>query len=143
MKPVTITASEIRVDEVIPTHTKKMLLLDRLEHIEHRILQLHRRIFSEGERCSSQVIQRLIDLIRNDKHVLTSLCIAGCDHYDPEMSLDHDHTNNDFTLSLYAELAIALRVGCRDRILRLHKLQRDICHRLKELGMDRSVNARL
>ena len=116
------------------------ILLQLLDHIEDLIIQLHQRLYTAALQQAEPNVRALILEIQEDRRSIVELCVHNVDHYDPEISLNHDHINNDHTLSLYAQLALATKFGCRDRILFLHQLQCEICERLHELGIDTSQN---
>ncbi|MFA7681576.1 MAG: hypothetical protein WCX61_00935 [Candidatus Peribacteraceae bacterium] len=111
-----------------------------LEKIENGILRLHQQLFACAQRIDNAAIQTLVDHITADRRDLEMFCIHRVDTENPELSINHDLTNNDGTLSLYAQLAIAMRYDCRDRLLFLYTLQREICSRLEELGIPISQN---
>jgi hypothetical protein len=120
---------------------ERQKLLDVLERIERHILRLRDRLARYAKGHTEHSVQRIIALIREDERVLRSLCIAHVNVWHPEQSVEHDLTNNDDTMTLWEELALSTKFGWRERIITLHRLQREICARLKELGIDRSANA--
>lgn len=92
--------------------TERRELMDALDIIERKIILLWRKLDHHVERREEESIRRLIEQIREDKQILLSLCIAHVDHDEPELDILHDLTNNDLTLNLHEELAIAATFGC-------------------------------
>ncbi|MDD4627817.1 MAG: hypothetical protein PHE68_00285 [Candidatus Peribacteraceae bacterium] len=121
-------------------NAEKNELTDALDDIERRIFILWRRLDHYVEQRTEESIRQLIDQIRADEKEIISLCISRVDHEDPESDILHDLTNNDFTLNLREELAIAAQFGCVKRVIFLHRLQKAVCRRLKELGINVSRN---
>lgn len=112
-----------------------------LDSIEQRIHRLHDALFSEALTLHGREdVRALVRAILEDKRNIFDLCTHRCDHADPELSLLHDQVNNEETLGLFRQLAIATPFNLRDRVLLLHQLQREICRKLKALGIDTSQN---
>ena len=121
-------------------NAERVALMNILERIEWRIDWLWKRLNRHVERNEDPFLQALINLIREDEKVLISLCISHVDRGDPELDILHDRTNNDTTLSLHEKLAVAAKFNCVKRVMYLHHLQKKICERLKELGINVSRN---
>ncbi|MDD5751293.1 MAG: hypothetical protein PHS73_02110 [Candidatus Peribacteraceae bacterium] len=115
-------------------------LRQALDRIERRILSLWKRLDAFVEGSADESIRTQIRLIREDERQLIQICVARVDPWDPDLEIGHDLTNNDFTLSLREKLALASAFNCTKRIRFLHRMQRIICERLKELGIDVSRN---
>lgn len=120
---------------------EKKRLGDRLDTVEWHMNELRSLLIERAQLCSSEEVQALVERIRIDERELREICVHRLDHNDPEVSVQHDLANNERSLSLVEELALAVQVGIHPaRVVYLHRLQRDICRRLKELGIETSQN---
>ena len=117
-------------------------LMASLSRIEDGTIRLHEILHAWVEQNCATEVQGLMIEIQQDAKSILQLCVSGVDPFDPQISIDHDHVNNDRTLGLYERLAYASEFGCRRRVLFIHQLQREICARLKELGINTSMNAK-
>lgn len=139
---------EMTIGRIVATATRdrplpeqKRTLLDLLDRVEQRLRQLRARLLSVASVSSDTCVQQLIALMREDEHSIMEYCIHRCDREDPILSVEHDLTNNEHSLSLQEHLAAAKRFGVSPRrVLFLHRLQREICQALKERGIDVSQN---
>lgn len=111
-----------------------------LRHVEDSVLRLRQLLTRKAAHCEQAEVVRLIASIREDERNIESMCVSACDRNDPDLSLRHDRLNNDHTLTLYERLSLATHFGFAERLIFLHKLQREICRRLKELGIETSQN---
>ncbi|MDD5103312.1 MAG: hypothetical protein PHX93_02845 [Candidatus Peribacteraceae bacterium] len=123
-----------------PTQAKQVLS-DALDEIEEKIRALHDYLFVAAQEHTEETVRSLVAAIREDLRFIELFCIHRCDHWDPQSSIDHDRVNNDYTLDLHAQLAAAADFGIDPRrVIALHRTQRLICEKLKELGINVSQN---
>lgn len=124
-----------------PLPEAKRSLFYALDDIETKIIELHDALCAAAMHHSEVTVRSLIAAIQEDRKFIESLCIHRCDRQDPQISIDHDRTNNDHTLTLHEQLAAAADLGVDPRrVIFLHRMQRLICRKLKKLGIDVSQN---
>jgi hypothetical protein len=119
----------------------KQALLWALDEVERKIIELHDYLYAAAQEHAEETVRSLVAAIREDLRYIESICIHRCDRWDPQLSINHDRVNNDYTLKLHEQLAAAADFGVNPlRIIALHRRQRLICLKLKELGIDVSQN---
>ncbi|ALM09715.1 MAG TPA: hypothetical protein DEB30_01890 [Candidatus Peribacter riflensis] len=139
---------ETTIRRVISTATRDQPLFEQqyklselLDRVERRLIELRERLLSVASASADDDVQHLIALMRKDERYIMDYCIHRCDHEEPMMSVEHDLTNNDYSLTLQHRLAAARHFGIAPRrVLFLHHLQREICAELKKRGIDTSQN---
>jgi len=120
---------------------QKRKLSDLIDRVEQKLIQLRNRLLAVASTVPDADVQDLVRQMRDDEQLIISLCIHRCDHEDPQLSIEHDLTNNDYSLNLQESLAAARHFGISSqRVFFLHRLQREICRELNRRGIETSQN---
>lgn len=116
-------------------------LSDLLDRVESKLLHFRDRLLCAASSIPNKHIQAIVDEMRDDEQLITSLCIHRCDREDPQVSINHDLINNDYSLNLQQKLAAAQYFGISPRrVVLLCRLQREICRQLGLRGIETSQN---